>query len=118
MLHRSPGFAVPPRRSAWFCVAAVCLATPLAGVLADERKSDSSGPELIDPFVAADAFAGQTVTDGEMGRKLMQARGKKVPRVGQIAPDFNLRSPDGKQSTRLSSFRGKKPVVLIFGSHT
>lgn len=74
--------------------------------------------ELIDPFVAADAFAGRTVTDPEMGRAMMKARGKKVPRVGQMAPEFELRTPDGKQSIRLSSFRGKQPVVLIFGSHT
>jgi hypothetical protein len=68
--------------------------------------------------VAADAFAGETVKDGEMGRALMRARGKRVPRVGQMAPDFELRTPDGKQTIRLSSYRGQRPVVLIFGSHT
>jgi hypothetical protein len=40
------------------------------------------------------------------------------PRVGQLAPDFTLRTPDGKQRYSLSQFRGKKPVVLIFGSFT
>lgn len=40
------------------------------------------------------------------------------PRVGEVAPDFTLRSPDGKTKVRLSSFRGDKPVVLVFGSFT
>jgi hypothetical protein len=39
-------------------------------------------------------------------------------KVGDAAPDFNLKTADGSRSVRLSSFRGQKPVVLIFGSHT
>ncbi|OYW22126.1 MAG: hypothetical protein B7Z55_05000 [Planctomycetales bacterium 12-60-4] len=35
-----------------------------------------------------------------------------------LAPDFELRSPNGTQTVRLSSFRGRKPVVLIFGCLT
>jgi peroxiredoxin len=40
------------------------------------------------------------------------------PDVGQRAPDFALRTQDGKQSIRLSQYRGVKPVVLVFGSFT
>lgn len=40
------------------------------------------------------------------------------PRVGQAAPDFTLPTHDGKGRVTLSEFRGKKPVVLIFGSFT
>jgi hypothetical protein len=40
------------------------------------------------------------------------------PKVEQMAPDFTLRTPDGKRQIKLSSFRGNKPVVLIFGSFT
>jgi hypothetical protein len=40
------------------------------------------------------------------------------PSVGQSAPDFSLRTHDGKQVIRLSQFRGNKPVVLVFGSFT
>lgn len=48
-----------------------------------------------------------------------QARGAdRAPRVGQLAPDFRLKSLDGQSETRLSQFRGKKPVVLFFGSYT
>ncbi len=37
---------------------------------------------------------------------------------GDVAPDFTLKSLDGKKSVTLSSFRGKQPVVLVFGSYT
>lgn len=40
------------------------------------------------------------------------------PKVGDMAPDFELKREDGKGSYCLSSYRGKKPVVLIFGSFT
>lgn len=40
------------------------------------------------------------------------------PRVGSMAPDFTLPTQDGKGEITLSQFRGKKPVVMIFGSFT
>jgi hypothetical protein len=40
------------------------------------------------------------------------------PRLNQPAPDFTLPTHDGKQKITLSDYRGKKPVVLIFGSLT
>lgn len=39
-------------------------------------------------------------------------------KVGEIAPSFKLKSLDGKSATSLASFKGKKPVVLIFGSYS
>jgi len=41
-----------------------------------------------------------------------------APRVGDPAPDFELRDIQGEDPIRLSNFRGDKPVVLIFGSFT
>ena len=38
--------------------------------------------------------------------------------VGDPAPEFSLPTVDRKTRVRLSSFRGHKPVVLIFGSYT
>ena len=38
--------------------------------------------------------------------------------MGELAPDFDLPTPDKKSQVRLSSFRGHKPVVLVFGSYT
>ena len=55
-------------------------------------------------------------------RKNLMAVQKKVaaraPRVGDMAPDFTLFDIEGKNSVTLSSFRGKKPVALVFGSYT
>lgn len=39
-------------------------------------------------------------------------------KVGDLAPDFSLQTHDKKQRVQLSSFRGQKPVVLVFGSYT
>jgi len=38
--------------------------------------------------------------------------------VGEIAPDFHLNALEGDEKTQLSSFKGKKPVILFFGSYT
>ncbi|HVL38556.1 MAG TPA: hypothetical protein VM328_04105 [Fimbriimonadaceae bacterium] len=38
--------------------------------------------------------------------------------VGDAAPDFTLKSVDGKSSFTLSSNFGKRPTLLIFGSYT
>ena len=39
-------------------------------------------------------------------------------KVGDQAPDFKLKTIDAKEEVVLSSFRGRKPVVLVFGSYT
>lgn len=41
-----------------------------------------------------------------------------APKVGDIAPDFELSDVDGQNQIRLSSFQNTKPVALIFGSYT
>lgn len=45
------------------------------------------------------------------------ARGGQL-HVGDAAPDFSLETVDHKSRVALSSFRGQKPVVLVFGSYT
>jgi hypothetical protein len=45
------------------------------------------------------------------------ARGGQLD-VGDAAPDFNLRTADKRSRVSLASFRGQKPVVLVFGSYT
>jgi hypothetical protein len=40
------------------------------------------------------------------------------PGIGDRAPDFRLKTHDGKQEFTLGQFRGKNPVVLVFGSFT
>lgn len=38
--------------------------------------------------------------------------------VGDLAPDFELPTADGARRVRLTEFRDRRPVVLIFGSYT
>jgi hypothetical protein len=40
------------------------------------------------------------------------------PDLGAPAPDFTLKTHKGSREITLSDYRGKKPVVLIFGSFT
>jgi|SRR5579884_1970620 len=46
-----------------------------------------------------------------------RARGGAL-QVGSPAPDFRLKTLDRASEVSLSSFRGAKPVVLVFGSYT
>ena len=41
-----------------------------------------------------------------------------APKVGDVAPDFELHDANGQNPIRLSNLRGHKPVALIFGSFT
>lgn len=41
-----------------------------------------------------------------------------APKRGDIAPDFELHDVNGEYPVRLSDFKGKKPVALVFGSFT
>lgn len=44
-----------------------------------------------------------------------------APKAGSDAPDltlFRLADKEKKEPVKLSSFEGKKPVVLVFGSYT
>ncbi len=45
-------------------------------------------------------------------------KGEAARSVGSMAPDFELEPPSGGHPVRLSSFRGDRPVALIFGSYT
>ncbi len=42
----------------------------------------------------------------------------RAPRVGDTAPDFELSDTTGTHTVKLSSFRGDRPVALVFGSYT
>ena len=65
---------------------------------------DSGGPSPIILF--------KGLMSGELGSF------HEGPRVGQRAPDFRLKTHDDKEQITLSQFKGKKPVVLVFGSFT
>ena len=46
-----------------------------------------------------------------------EAREARTPKVGDLAPDFDLTVLDGEGRVRLPDLRGQ-PVGLIFGSYT
>src|SRR5437867_1330368 len=52
-----------------------------------------------------------------IGPLMMVARAGHL-KPGDVAPDFRLRALHGEQTVQLASFRGQKPVVLVFGSYT
>ncbi len=43
---------------------------------------------------------------------------KPAPQVGETSPAFELKTLDGKTTVELENYRGKQPVILIFGSYT
>ncbi len=65
-----------------------------------------------------DRFAGKTVADSTEGHALIEERRHNRPRVGESSPDFVLELHDGRGTLALSSFRGDRSVVLVFGSLT
>ena len=67
---------------------------------------------------STDRFAGRTVADSKAGYDLIEERRHNRPKVGEDSPDFELPLYDGTGTLRLSSYRGARPVVLIFGSLT
>ncbi len=46
------------------------------------------------------------------------ARDEMGPHVGDVPPDFDLKLMGSGKRVRLSSFKGQRPVALIFGSYT
>ncbi len=43
---------------------------------------------------------------------------KFAPKTGEMAFDFELQDIEGKETFKLSDYRGKQPVALVFGSFT
>lgn len=97
---------------------------------AEQPEKARKGLEEIVARAPQYGDAHQALADayGKLGRKQDAAReqaladGLRAPSDGIArdaeAPDFSLQSPSGEAATRLSSYHGKQPVVLIFGSYT
>jgi hypothetical protein len=60
----------------------------------------------------------QRIHDRNSARLWQEQYNVNAPQVGKLAPDFMLHDRNGEKPIRLSSFRGQKPVALIFGSFT
>ena len=79
-------------------------------------------PSLLLALAGGQAFA-QEDDDGKrrrrrQGMRERMMRDDNAPKVGDVAPVFTIKSLDGKSETDLASFKGKKPVLLFFGSYT
>jgi hypothetical protein len=60
----------------------------------------------------------ETIKDRQEATSWQQKHDSKAPKVGDLAPDFELFDVNGENPVRLSDFRGQKPVALVFGSFT
>ncbi len=79
-------------------------------------------PSMLLTLAGGQAVA-QEDDDGDrrqrrQGMRERMMRDDNAPKVGDVAPVFTLKSLDGKSETDLASFKGKKPVLLFFGSYT
>ncbi len=85
----------------------------------DENPTDKFAGKMFPDENPTDKFAGKMVANRKFGISLQMHRKGNFPKLGEVAPDFEL-DLLGKEQTklRLSAFRGKKPVMLIFGSFT
>ena len=92
-------------------LAGILVATYAAFLAAAPPDSPAPGLEFVDPARQVEAVPGAAapphppLDDG-------------APRRGDLAPDFTLKTIDGAREVTLSQFRGRQPVVLIFGSWT
>ena len=81
-----------------------------------ERKASSFGQfsarEVLEPRM------GGLSSNVVSALNAVIARDEMGPAVGEEPPDFNLRLKGSEERVRLSSFRGDRPVALIFGSYT
>ncbi len=70
------------------------------------------------PTIACCVFAvASTVAQPLSERARPNTFAQTKPLVGDLAPDFVLHDLNGKEA-RLSEWRGRRPVVIEFGSYT
>ena len=60
----------------------------------------------------------KTFKNGDEAHAWQDRHDPLAPKVGDMAPDFELRDVTGGHPVRLSDFRAGKPVALVFGSFT
>jgi hypothetical protein len=54
----------------------------------------------------------------QKGRAWQKEFNPEAPKVGDLAPDFELSDVTGENPIRLSQFFDERPVALVFGSFT
>ena len=73
--------------------------------IATRKRLFDAAQENIDPDVAL-------ALDG------VAQRDQSGPNEGEMPPDFELKRLGSDETVRISDFRGKRPVAMIFGSYT
>src|SRR3954454_1189424 len=99
----------------WIAIAAAWLVALWAIFCGAAYWAMTRPPEQFGAIVARIPMVTMMVLPFETMWKRGRA-GKLVP--GDPAPDFTLPTLDHKATVSLASFRGSKPVALIFGSYT
>jgi thiol-disulfide isomerase/thioredoxin len=93
------------------------------------RAADSDGQGFLSLSDLQEAFAPRPAPPAGTGRpsKATLVRGlfhreigslEPGPKLDESAPDFTLKTNDGKEELTLSKLIGPRPVVLVFGSST
>lgn len=105
--------AIPARKKLlWAAAALLLLWTAFVGVVNWEMHQS---PERFAQFMAKMPMPAYFLFPFET----MWTRARiGTLNLGDEAPDFNLEAQDKSGAVKLSSFRGRKPVVLVFGSYT
>src|SRR5262245_1161124 len=94
-------------------VLVVCYAALFGSVLYAMRQP----PDTFGAFMRH--MPGAVVFMGLPAERMWLWARKGVLTEGEPAPDFNLRTvQDKSRRVALSSYRGSRPVVLVFGSYT
>ena len=60
----------------------------------------------------------ETITNRDEAMAWQNHYDAQAPKVGDIAPDFELQDAHGENPVRLSDLQGEKPIALVFGSFT
>jgi hypothetical protein len=98
-----------------FKIVAVCLIVAWIGFLFAVNRAMHRSPEEFGRFMSKLPVPALMAIPFET---LWSHARKGTLNIGDEAPDFTLATQDKSGYVRLSSFRGKKPVVLVFGSYT
>jgi tetratricopeptide (TPR) repeat protein len=89
----------------------------LEGVLAKAPQFGEAHAALANVYLAL-GLAAKAESERKLAAKLSPVTNASGIAPGSEAPDFALLPPSGETRVRLSSFRGRKPAVVIFGSYT
>ena len=81
------------------------------------KRKESSGAR-VPAREMLDAVGADLSDQLRQAMEAVVARDEMGPHVGETPPDFDLKLSGSDERVRLSDFKDKNPVALIFGSYT